>query len=350
MSSIYDVARSCGLSTATVSRALRGLPNVSPATRDRVRAAAVSLGYVPSPTAAGLSSGRHHAIAVVIPSMGRWFYTEVVEGVGALLRRRGYDMFLVDLNAGLRHRDSVFPNSRLHKRADAIIALGIDFTPDERRQLRSLAMPAVVVGGPVAGVPSVGIDDAAATHLAMDHLLDLGHTRIAHIGGEDEFGMDHTVALIRHREWRRALIKRGLDVPGWWFGSGGFVMPQGKVVARAMLNRPDRPTAIFAGSDEMAFGAVLAARELGIRVPEDLSVIGIDDHSWSQAFDLTTIRQDPCAQGERAARLVVDQLAGAADPGTAPHVAPIELLLRGSTAPVPLPETGLTADRSTRSR
>jgi LacI family transcriptional regulator, repressor for deo operon, udp, cdd, tsx, nupC, and nupG len=334
LSSIHDVARYCGVSTATVSRALRGLPNVSPSTRKRVQAAAADLGYVASPTASGLSSGRHQLVAVVIPFMGRWFYTEVVEGVGSALRRRGYDTFLIDLNAGLRRRERMFSNSLLRKRADAVIALGIDFSPEERRELRSLEMPAVVVGGPVGGVPSVGIDDSAATHAAMNHLFDLGHTRIAHIGGENEFGMDHTVAIVRHREWSRALVGRGIEPPDWWFGSGGFIMPQAKVVAHALLARPDRPTAIFAGSDEMAFGAILAARELGLRTPEDVSVIGIDDHPWSRAFDLTTIRQDAHAQGETAAGMVTDALAGLPI-RVMVHHAPIELLVRGSTARPP---------------
>jgi LacI family transcriptional regulator, repressor for deo operon, udp, cdd, tsx, nupC, and nupG len=235
----------------------------------------------------------------------------------------------------------VFSNSLLRKRADAVIALGIDFSAEERNELRSLAMPAIVVGGPVRGVPSVGIDDAAATRTAMNHLLDLGHTRIAHIGGENEFGMDHTVALVRHREWRRALTSRGIDPPEWWFGSGGFVMPQAKVVAHALLARPDRPTAIFAGSDEMAFGSILAARELGLRTPEDVSVVGIDDHPWSRAFDLTTVRQDAHAQGETAAQMVTDVLAGLRAP-IGVHRSPIELLVRGSTARPPAAGRGCT--------
>jgi DNA-binding LacI/PurR family transcriptional regulator len=192
-------------------------------------------------------------------------------------------------------------------------------------------MPVVVVGGPVQGVSSIGIDDAAATAEAMRHLFDLGHTRIAHIGGENEYGMDHTVANLRHRAWHRALVDRGIRPADWWFGSGGFLMPQAKVVAQAMLGRRDRPTAIFAGSDEMAFGVMLAARELGLSVPKDVSVIGIDDHAWSRAFDLTTVRQDAHAQGETAARIVTDQLAGL-PVRVGVHQAPIELLLRGSTA------------------
>ena len=331
MSSIHDVARYCGVSTATVSRALRGLPNVSPRTRQLVQSAAAELGYVASPSAAGLSSGRNRAVAIVVPSMGRWFYTEVVEGADGVLRAEGYDAFLVNLEVGPTGRGRLFSNSLLRKRADAVIALGIDFAADERRELRSLALPAVVVGGPVPGVRTVGIDDQAATRTALEHLLALGHRRIAHVGGEDEYGMDYTVALTRRQEWRATLVRSGVAVPPTWFGSGGFLMPQAKQVALTMLAGPDRPTAVFAGSDEMAFGVLLAARDLGLRVPEDLSVIGIDDHSWSGSFDLTTVRQDPGAQGGEAARIVLDELAGLPVHGLV-HRSPIELVVRGTTA------------------
>ncbi len=332
MSSIHDVARRCGVSTATVSRALRGLPNVSPRTRQLVQSAAAELGYVASPAAAGLSSGRNRAVAIVVPSMARWFTTEVVEGADRALRAEGYDAFLVGLEVGQNGRERLFTDSLLRKRADAVIALGIDFTPDERRELRSLALPAVVVGGPVAGVRTVGIDDVAAVRLAMGHLLALGHTRIAHVGGEDEWGMDLTVALLRRREWRAALERRGLPAPDDRFRSGGFLMPMAKRAALALLGGTERPTAVFAGSDEMAFGVLLAARDLGLRVPEDLSVVGIDDHAWSASFDLTTVRQDPEAQGGAAARMVLDELSGV--PAQAPmQRSPVSLVVRGTTGP-----------------
>jgi LacI family repressor for deo operon, udp, cdd, tsx, nupC, and nupG len=334
LTSIHDVARYTGVSTATVSRALRGLPNVSPKTRQAVQAAAAELGYVASPSAAGLSSGRHRAMAVVIPSMGRWFYTEVVEGVDSVLRREGYDPFLINLAVGPGERERLFHNSLLRKRADAVIALGIDFSKEERRELRSLAMPSIIVGAPVRGVRSVGVDDAVAGATAMEHLLSLGHTRIAHIGGESEYGMDYTVALVRRNSWRDALLAAGVEPREEWSVSGGFMMPQAKVAALALLSSGDRPTAIFAGSDEMGFGVLLAAQELGLRVPDDLSVVGIDDHAWSAAFGLTTVRQDPHEQGAIAARIMLDELQGIPVRQRVLR-AGCELVVRCTTAPPP---------------
>jgi DNA-binding LacI/PurR family transcriptional regulator len=351
VTSIHDVARETGVSTATVSRALRGLPNVSPRTRDRVLAAAARLGYVPSPSASGLSGGRHHAVAIVIPSTARWFYTTVIEGVDSVLRREGYDTFLVILAASATERERRFHNALLRKRADAVIALGIDFTADERQELRTVDTPAMIVGAPVPGVRSVGIDDTAAGHAAMAHLLSLGHRRIGHLGGETEYGMDHSVGQDRSRAWRDALQRAGVTPLPEWYALGAFLMPQAKVAAAAMLGSASPPTAIFAGSDEMAFGAIVAALELGLRVPEDLSVIGIDDHGWSESFGLTTIRQDPYEQGRVAARTVLDELSGAVAPVTA-TIAGISLVLRRSTAAprTPMSSSACDDERSTAPR
>ena len=331
MASIHDVARIAGVSTATVSRALRGLPNVSDRTRDRVQEAADALGYIPSPSASAMSSGRFGSVALVVPSLTRWFYTEVVEGADATLRENGHDSFLVDLAIGPGERAQLFTHTLLRKRADAVIALGIRFAEAELRELRALPMPVVIVGAPVSGLRSIGLDDVAASRLALSYLIELGHRRIAHIGGPDEFGLDRSVADLREQTWRNELHLQGLAAPRHWFASGGFLLPQSRAAAAEMLRVPDRPTAVFAGSDEMAFGLLLAAAKLGIRVPEDLSVIGIDDHSWSAAFDLTTVRQEPHEQGAAAARTVLAALGGAAD---APRqvTAPYELIVRGSTA------------------
>lgn len=333
MTSIHDVAAYCGVSTATVSRALRGLPNVSESTRRMVEAAAAELGYIVSPSASGLSTGRHQAIAVVVPAMDRWFDTRVFEGVDSVLRRADYDTFLINLAAGPNDRERLFHNHLLRKRADAVITLGIDFTPEEREELQSLSKPAMIVGAPVQGIRCVGLDDEAVGTLAMRHLLDLGHRRIAHVGGQTEYGMNQDVGLMRNAAWRRTLAEHGVAAREDWLAMGAFKMPEAKIAALPLLAGPDRPSAVFAGSDEMAFGVLLAAAELGLRVPEDLSVVGIDDHDWSASFGLTTVHQDPFEQGRAAASIIVDELAGRSDsPLTV--LGDFHLVVRRSTAPL----------------
>lgn len=307
---IRDVARQTGVSTATVSRALRGLPNVSKETRIAVERVARELGYIASPSAAGLASGRHQAVAAIVPTLNRWFNTAVLEGADRVLRRHHYDVFLVNLGIRDGGRDRAFHNALLRKRADAVLGLGIGFSIEERRELRSLATPSVVVGGPVRGVPNVGIDERATATAAMMHLVGLGHTRIGHVGARRAYMLNPVVAVARRAAWETVLRREDLPVREEWFASGDFLVPQSRIAALRILDRPDRPTAIFAASDEMAFGVLLAAAELGLKVPEDLSVIGIDDHDHSDAFGLTTMHQDPVDHGEVAATLLLDRLEG----------------------------------------
>ncbi|CAM5493319.1 LacI family DNA-binding transcriptional regulator [Leifsonia shinshuensis] len=333
MAGIEEVARATGVSTATVSRALRGLPNVSDTTRAAVRRAADELGYVASSSASGLASGRTLALGVVVPSVSRWFYTQVLEGVDAELRSASYDMILFNLGGHRGDRERVFHRSILRKRTDALLALCLDFTPDEREQLASLGHPTIVVGGPVKGLRSVGIDEKATAREATNHLIGLGHTEIAHLGGEDEEGLNSNVPAGRLRGFEKAMRAAHLTVRPEWVIPGGFSLPEGRAAMNRLLDRPGpKPTAVFAGSDEMAMGAMLAAADHGLRVPDDLSVIGIDDHDYSACFGLTTMAQSPFEQGSAATRILLDELAGG-EPRAGSVRSPAHLVVRTSTAP-----------------
>lgn len=333
MAGIDEVARATGVSTATVSRALRGLPNVSDKTRAAVRRAADELGYVASSSASGLASGRTLAMGVVVPSVSRWFYTTVIEGVDAELRAASYDMILFNLGGHRGDRERVFHRSILRKRTDALLAMCLDFTADERHQLASLGHPTIVVGGPVKGLRSVGIDEKATARIATQHLIDLGHTDIAHVGGEDEEGLNRQVPIGRLHGFQQAMHEAGLAVRPEWVVRGGFTLPASRAAMNELLSRPGpRPTAVFAASDEMAFGVMLAAQDNGLSVPGDLSVIGIDNHDYAESFGLTTMAQDPFDQGASATRILLDELAGA-EPRSRSVRCPVTLVVRRSTAP-----------------
>jgi LacI family transcriptional regulator, repressor for deo operon, udp, cdd, tsx, nupC, and nupG len=309
LTSIDDVARASGVSTATVSRALRGLPNVSPTTRETVLATAEQLGYVASSSASGLATGRTLAMGVVVPNVSGWFYTTVLEGIDAELRRVGYDTILFNLGQRGEDRERVFHRSILRKRTDAVIALCLDFTPSEREQLASLGHPTIVVGGPVPGLRHLGIDELGVARLATAHLIGLGHRRIGHIAGAPERGLNRRVPQRRRHGYELEMAAAGLPLRPEWIEPSEFQIASGRAAALRMLARDDRPTALFAASDEMAIGALLAARELGIDVPGELSVIGIDDHALAATFGLTTMGQDAYGQGRLAARLMLEELA-----------------------------------------
>jgi LacI family repressor for deo operon, udp, cdd, tsx, nupC, and nupG len=337
MVGIDEVARHAGVSTATVSRALSGNGHVSPATRLKVEAAAGELGYVVSSTASSLASGRTKNIGVVLPFLDRWFFSSVVEGAQKSLLKNGYDLTLFSLNGGGGERRSVFDHFLLRQRVDAVIAISLELTATEVATLHALGKPLVGVGGPIEGVRTLTIDDIAVARLATEHLLSLGHTRIAYIGGNEDVDRDFHLPTNRRVGYEHALTSAGITPAAELFQPADFTMRSGYQAAKQLLGNPhDRPTAIFAGSDEMAIGAILAARDLGLVVPRDVSVIGVDDHELADFFGLSTIAQFPQGQGAKAVEILLDQLS----PGKhlTPNLntpMPFELIVRSSTAQAP---------------
>jgi len=332
MTSIKDVARDVEMSTATVSRALRGLQGVSEETRERVLESSRRLGYVPSPSAAGLASGQTRTVAVIVPRVTQWFFAAIVQGAEEVLRERGYDLLLYNLagDASARHR--VFETSLLTKRVDAVLVLSLKPSPDELDRLAHLGRPVTIVGADMPGWATVRIDDQGAAAAATQHLIDLGHQRIAYVGGATEGVLDFTAPSARLAGYRCTVEDAGLPLLAELEADGEFTVAGGQRAGRSLLTMADRPTAIFAASDEMAIGTLRAARELGLVVPDDVSVIGIDDHEMAGYFDLTTIAQPVHEQGRVAASQV---LAALGDEDWRPEqvILPTELLVRRTTAP-----------------
>lgn len=335
MVGIEDVARAAGVSPATVSRALTGRGSVSGPTQQRVISVAADLGYVASATAAGLATGRSRAIGVIVPMVRRWFYASVLESAQNELIRAGFDLTLYNLGGGADTRGSVFTQLLHRGRTDGLIAISLEVAPEEARSLLAVGKPVVCVGGPIAGLHTLSVDDVEMARLATDHLTSLGHRRIALIGGAPG-QKDFHLPIKRQAGYELALQQHGLPIDAALRETGSFSIESGYQAAMHLLgDESRRPTAIFAVSDEMAMGAILAARNLGLRVPEDLSVVGIDDHEHAQFFGLTTIAQYPGAQGARAVQILLEQMDGGPsidDPGD--HTAqPFDLVVRSSTAP-----------------
>lgn len=357
MTSIHDLARETGVSTATVSRALRGLPRVSEQTRAKVMEAAVRLGYVPSPHAVGLASGgQTRTVAIVVLFVTRWFFATVVHGAEQVLRERGYDVLLYNIGGDPDARRRVLLTQLVTKRADALVVVGLGPTPEEVLWLSRHGMPVVTLGSRVPEWPSVRVDDDAVARTAVQHLLDLGHRRIAYVGQLSDEGLDLATPRARLEGYRATLRAAGIEPDPLLELEGHFTLEGGHDAGVEMLQRPCRPTAVFCASDEMAFGVMYAAREAGVRVPADLSVVGVDDHEMAHYVGLTTIRQPVLQQGRVAARQILqllegeDRHAGGSRQAVAPgegserpatpvveHVElPTELVLRTSTvAPHP---------------
>ncbi len=294
-------------------------------------AAADQLGYTPSPSAVSLSTGRKGAIGILAPWLSRWFFAAAIEGIQQTLRADGYDLLLYPAGStaplGARSVDL----RALSKRVDGVIALNVPFVDKV-----PIVMPGVSIGGLREGFGAVRVDDVAVGRIATEHLLELGHRRIAFIGTDPDAVFGFTSAADRLAGYLGALAAVGASPDPGWVRSSGFAVEGGTRCLQELFVEIDsgsvrRPTAVFAVSDEVAMGVLHAARLRGLRVPEELSVVGVDDHDLAYLFDLTTVAQPVRLQGARAARMLMDRIT---DPTLNPCSALLDvgLVIRGTTA------------------
>jgi len=325
---IDDVARRAGVSTATVSRSLRGLDRVAPGTRQRVAKAAEELHYVASPAASQLASRRTHAIGVVVTSGGRWFWSEVISAAERVLRGAGYDLllYLLDEASGRRQFFDLMP---VRRRVDAVLVLAASVTTREQEALREVDVPIQLVGGRMTGSGSVRIDDVGAAVTATRHLVALGHRDVVMVCSDATDPSSRRTTRLRRTGFDRVLGEHGLTgrILSTHPGIDG-----GAAAAEQLLSQGDLPTAIFAEADELALGALRTFRRAGIAVPDDISVLGFDDHELADAVDLTTVARSPGAHGHSAAMQLMATL-GPSPARPTDVVLPTRLVLRGTTGP-----------------
>jgi DNA-binding LacI/PurR family transcriptional regulator len=334
MSTIADVAARAGVSKATASRALTGNGYVSDETRRRVADAARELSYVAHSSATSLATGRTQTVGVIMPPVDRWFFAELLAGIQESLFALDYDLSLYGVPEGSHTRERLFEHVLPRRRFDGIVAVGIQPSARELERLQRTGRPLVSVGpySSGSGSSSVSIDDTDAARIATEHLIELGHTTIAFLGGSTDAAERSYGDARRLAGYRDALQTAGLADQARIVGATP-TMPGGYAAAAGLLgDRRNRPTAIVGVCDEAAIGAVIAARRLGIAVPSELSVVGIDDHEHAEMFSLTTIGQSPRAQGHEAVRLLTRRMTCPDDPPD--HVAAASaLVIRSSTAP-----------------
>ena len=329
---IEDVAAAAGVSVATVSRAMRGLPNVAFSTRERVAEVATRLAYRADPAATRLATGRSRSVALAVPLLNSWYFSQVVSGAEAVCSAEGYDMIVMGVTGDEDRRALVDETSSIHRRVDGIIFVDIPVSSDEAELLDHHDLAVVTVGNSTDRFPSLVIDDVHVGELAVGHLISLGHTRIAVIGGQRIDPLGFHVSDSRRAGYHAALDRADIVADPALAALGNYSVCGGRDAMQTLLALDEPPTAVFAMSDEMAFGALLAAREAGIEVPDELSVVGVDDHDVSVVVDLTTVRQPVADHGARAARLLISQLEGERV-GPSRDERPVELVVRRSTAP-----------------
>ncbi len=324
---VRDVAALAGVSTATVSRALHGHRAISEATRLKVQQAAEELGYTVATTASDRAR-----VVVVMPYIDRWYFAQVLDGVERAFAGKGI-VVLVQRLVDLDDRRRALLGDIPRREADGVLLVNVPPAPDEAQLLADRRIPLVLLGASFPGVPSIEIDDVAAARTATTHLLHLGHRRLGLVAGRPFERIPFTAPPERKRGFLLALKEAGVGWDPNLEVTADYTARGAQRATRALLERADRPTAVFAESDEMAFGVIAAARSLGLRVPEDLSVVGIDDHDLAEPMGLTTVAQPVRTLGELAALHLAGLISNHAQEQPAHRmVVPTMLLVRESTA------------------
>ena len=336
MAIIADVAAKAGVGAGTVSRVLNDSPRVSAATRARVLAAIEALDYRPNPLARGLSRGRCQTVGVVVPFFTHASAVERLRGVVAELDTSRYDLVLFNVESPV-HRDEHFAALTRRDRADGLLVMSLPPPSSDLERLAAAGVPVVMLDargtGAGAEAPSVVTDDVEGGRIATRHLLALGHERIAFIGDEPDNPLGFVSSAERERGYRATLEDAGVDVRPELIRHGPHVRSVARRRTEELLARRERPTAVFAASDTQALGVLEAVRAAGLRVPEDVSVVGFDDIEVSSYAGLTTVRQPLYESGRRAAALLLEVL-GAEGPIAPVHQQlELDLIVRSTTGP-----------------
>ena len=329
--SARDVARLAGVSTATVSRALNSPGEVEAGTRRRVETAIRKLSYVPHGAARALRSRRSKMVGAVVPSFDYALYARTTSALQAALDQRGYGLVLAthyyDLGTEVRVTEQLITHG-----VDAFVFVGLDHDPRLYALLDDYGRPYVLTWGvdPSGLHPSIGFDNRAATQAMASYLIGLGHRRFGLISAPTS-GNDR--ARERGAGVRAALAAHGLSLPDAYVQYGSISLASAAECMERMLALEQRPTAVMATNDVFAVGAMLKCRELGVRIPGDVSVSGVDntDLGATQTPPLTSIATPIVEIGERAALQLVARLEG--EHAELQQILPFQLVQRGSTAP-----------------
>ncbi len=331
MATMKDVAQLAGVSTATVSRALMNPEKVSASTRKRVEDAVLEAGYSPNSLARNLRRNESKTIVAIIPDICDPYFSEIIRGIEDAAVEHGY---LVLLGDGGQHkkRENSFVNLVFTKQADGMLLLGTDLPFDVSKPEQKNLPPMVMACefAPELELPTVHIDNLTSAFEAVNYLTQLGHKRIAQISGP------RTAALCQFRSqgYQQALRRAGLTYNPNYTAHAEFNFESGAKAIRQLLTQSEPPTAVFCHNDSMAIGAIQEAKRLGLRVPQDLSVVGFDDIQFAQFCDppLTTISQPRYEIGRQAMLMMLELLKGH-DIHSGSRLLETKLVVRGSAAP-----------------
>ena len=336
--SIKGVARLAGVSIATVSRCLNNPEKVTERTRLKVQEAIVQTGYSPNTLAQSFRRGRTNLVMVVLPSIGDPFFTAVMRGIRTAAKAKGYSVVIEETQLNTMTADEIGA-MLVSKQTDGIILLasmspfGTEILSAQSRRRLPIVVGCEKVSTDLADLPSVHIDNVAAAKEATNYLISQGHEHVGMIYGQA------STLLTKDRElgYRAAMKQSKLPIHEGWVAEGQLTIPGARQATRELLNHSHRPTAIFCANDEMAIGCLHEIKAAGLRVPEDVSIIGFDDIRYAEVTDppLTTISQPAEEIGERVMYRLCRRIDEGHDANNQPEIVPYKLVVRQSVAKRP---------------
>ncbi|MGB9757048.1 MAG: LacI family DNA-binding transcriptional regulator [Candidatus Bipolaricaulaceae bacterium] len=331
MVTIKDIAQVAGVSPSTVSRALNDSPLISKETKARIRRIAEELGYERNELARGLVKGTSRALGLIVPDITNPFFAEIARGVSDVAHAEGYGVLLCTTEGDLT-REAEYLRFLRRKRVDGLILSAVTMDDPNLSEVLNSSIPFVLVSRLVRGLdaPFVVGDDKTGARLAVEHLVRLGHEKIAFLGGPANVQSSHD----RMIAYQGVLREYGLKLYSGLAVFADFTQKAGYEAAKKMLRGSSRPTAIFAANDVIALGVMEAAEELGLSIPQDLSLVGYDDISYAALprIQLTTVAQPTYEMGKIAAEYLLAVCEGEAREKLR-CVLPPRLVVRKTTAP-----------------
>lgn len=328
---IYDVAREAGVSMATVSRVVNNNPNVKPQTRKKVFEAIERLGYRPNAVARGLASKKTTTVGVVIPDISNSIFAEVARGIEDIANMYHYNIILCNADKK-KDKEIRVINTLLEKQVDGLLFMGGAITEDHLQAFQTSTVPIVLCATTEesGAIPSVDIDHREAAYDAVQALIRQGHRLIAMISGTLQ---DPTNGYARFQGYKRALEEAGIPYQEEYVRVGNYRYESGMEAVQYFLELPERPTAIFAATDEMAIGAIHSIQDFGLKIPEDISVISVDNVRMASMVrpQLTTVAQPMYDIGAVSMRLLTKLMKKEPVEDTK-VILPHQLILRQSVA------------------
>ena len=329
---IRDVAKKAGVGVGTVSRVLNGGTSVSETTRQKVQEAIIELQYTPNPAARRLSRGKTMVIGAIVPYFTNPSVVRRLQGIVSVITESDYDLILFDVESEER-RDVFLHNVPRRHMVDGLLVVSLTPSDNDAEQLVESLLPTVLIDAHHSRISRVIVDNVAGGYQAVKHLIDLGHRKIGFISDflDDPF---NSPVRDRFQGYKNALADAAIPFRPEYHRQGLHGRSQAREMAFTLLTLPEPPTAIFAYSDTQAVGVLETAREMSLKIPEQLSVVGFDNIEAAEYLQITTVRQALYESGVRGCKLLLDLM-------EAPLQTPVEislptkLMLRETTAPPP---------------